>query len=371
MRECKDYKTKRHNDALYYEQIKNLGIRNVKVPGEEAWENYWSGFSIKPNPIYYRMFREYVGDDCRIVPEDICRIAIESCLNPERFRGFYHDKNSWDLIFSRGTFPETFFRCIDGIYYDAEYNMLCDFSEKDFIDMLKKMNFNKFAVKPTRDTNSSQGFNTINLADDKFVFGCNSKKKVTLDSLKEFEGDNYIIQPFMKQSSYISQFCESSVNPIRIQTYRSIKDGKVHILPGTVLRVGFKGEENDGTHGNGKIIGIDNDTGKLSHEVLDYNGNIQTEFNGVDYKNDYYIPNFELIKEKAIKVAEKVIHHRLLAFDIMLDSDNCPIVFEFNIDYYSMWISQFTGYAAFGLFTDEIVEYTKTNIKKTERVLLI
>lgn len=369
MRNYLDNGVKKHYDPKYIEQINNLNINNIKCEGENEWIDKWSGFRVKPNPVYYRMFREYCGNDARIVPEDICRTAIETCLNPERFRGFYHDKNSWDMLFPNGILPNTVLRCIDGIFYNDKYEMVCELSESALYDILNKASVAKFAVKPSRDSNSSQGFDTININENKYMFGSDNEI-VTVDGLIKREGLNFIIQPFMKQSSYLSQFCSTSVNPIRIQTYRSVVDGQVHILPGSVLRVGCSGEENDGTHGNGKIIGID-DNGKLRSNVLDYNGNIQHEFNGIDYNNEYVIPNYDLVKQLAINVASKVIHHRLLAFDIMLDQNNQPVMFEFNIDAYSMWISQFTGFAAFGEYTDEIIGYAlkeKDNIVKIVRI---
>ena len=59
---------------FYKKLCKMNGIPNKKVDGENLWIKKWSLLGIKPNPIYYRLFSNYIGKDVNIVPEDICMI---------------------------------------------------------------------------------------------------------------------------------------------------------------------------------------------------------------------------------------------------------------------------------------------------------
>lgn len=357
-------------DRSYREMCNNLkpGSDKKEAEHEKGWIEKWSGFPVKPNPVYYRLYSMFVGPDVRIVPEDICRVNIEPCLNPERFRKFYADKNTWDLLYPEGLFPKTVFRCMDGIFYTKEYERLMDFDDIILYEYLNKFGAKKYAAKPTRDSNSSHGFDSINLIDGTYVWG-DKKTPVTVKSMIEHVGANFIVQPFMKQHPELSKYCSTSVNPIRIITYKSVIDDSIHVLKGGVLRIGYEGEENDGTHGNGKFVGIEDD-GTLKHEAVDYLGNRITEFNGVDFGQCHKLPNFDKVKNAAISVAKKVLHHRLLAFDIMIDEQGNPVVFEFNIDDFSMWLAQFTGEVAFGEFTDEILKYCRENINKIQLMYL-
>lgn len=362
----------KHYEKVYKNMQKGLGEPTEEgaeyEKGKKAWIEKWSGFPVKPDPMYFKLYSMFVGPDSRIVPENICRVNIEPCLNQERFRSFYADKNTWDMLFPSGIFPPTVFRCMDGIMYTKDYQRMTSFDNKKLYEILNQYGARKFAVKPTRDSNSSHGFDTINLLDGKYYWG-DKKTVVTANSLTDHVGNNFIVQPFMTQHPELSKFCKSSVNPIRIITYKSVKDDSIYVLRGGVLRIGFEGEENDGTHGNGKFVGI-NDDGTLKHEAVDYLGKKVTVFNDIDFTQEHKLPNFDKVKEAAINVAKKVLHHRLLAFDIMIDEKGNPVVFEFNIDDFSMWLAQFTGEVAWGDFTDEIIEYSRENINKVKMMYL-
>lgn len=367
MRELYWKRVKADNIETYTHYTNGLGFEDLykTAEGEMEWVNKWTIQGKKPDPFYYRLFKHYVGNDIKIVPEDICRVMVENALNPKKFRKFYADKNSWGLLFQDSIFPATIIRRMDGVFYDNQYGFL---HEEEAIEIVKKYK-GKMAVKITRDSNSAMGFHTLVSSSDGYII-VDGKKKIEARELVDFLNNNCIVQPFLKQHESLDMFCDTSVNPIRITTYRSVVDDKIHVLNGGVLRIGYKGDENDGTHGNGKYVGIEKD-GTLKKQVLDYRGNISTTFNGINFaSNEFTIPKFDKIKEIAINVAKKVRHARLLAFDIMLDEGGNPIVFEFNIDDYSIWLAQYTGTPAFGEFTDEILDYTEKHYSDIEQVLL-
>lgn len=63
------------------------------------------------------------------------------------------------------------------------------------------------------------------------------------------------------------------------------------------------------------------------------------------------------MKEFAKEVADKVLHHRLLALDIMLDEQGNPKLIEVNVGGFSAWLFQYTNGSAFGQYTDEVISF--------------
>ena len=362
--------SKKFYDGFYGKICLDTGIdKNAHVEGEEGWIEKWSDMKIAPNPMYYRLFSHYVGKDVRIVPEDICRMIVEPVLNPEKFRRVWDDKNIWNMFWPEGVFPPTVIRCMDGLFYTADYQRLVEFDETKLTNLLSQYGGGKFFVKPTRDSSSSQGTSSINYEGGKWYLGKDRSHVLAIKDIIKVAGHNFIIQPFLRQHADIAKFCPTSVNPIRLITYKSVKDDQVHVLKGAMLRIGLAGEENDGTHGNGKFVGI-NEDGSLKHIAVDYLGNVCTEFNGIDFRENYVVPGWEKAKAIASEVAQKVLHHRLLAFDVMINEEGEPVVFEFNIQGFSIWLSQFIGEVAFDDFADEIIDYSRRNIDNTDLMFL-
>ena len=85
----------RYTTYIYKKQYRQLlklnGIDNIASANEKSWINKWSALG-KADPIYYRLFSHYIGNDTNIIPEDICRNIVEPILNPHRYTSYYSDK---------------------------------------------------------------------------------------------------------------------------------------------------------------------------------------------------------------------------------------------------------------------------------------
>lgn len=192
-------------------------ISNKKLETEEAWVKKWSVLSKYVNRKFYRTFSKYVGEDINIVPDDICHNIIEPILNPIRYRSLYADKCMFEKFlfnhFTNQVTPRTLLRNINGIYYDENYNEL-DESEIN-IDIISDA-FDKLIVKPSVD--SSSGRNILFFAKNTggfFLVG-NEKEKLSIAFLEETFGKNFLIQECLEQSSFMAQFCNTSVNTLRV-----------------------------------------------------------------------------------------------------------------------------------------------------------
>ncbi len=348
----------------YYKMLYKMnGISNQEVESEGDWEKKWKGLGIRPNPIYYRLFSKYIGSDVNIVPEDICHDVIENILNPMRYAKFYADKNMFDKLLPANSLPKTILRKMNGFFYSDEYKLL-ELDESKLKTILNESGVDKIIIKPSVDSSSGVGVMLFKRTDNNTWISHDEKMTLSKDYLDRFYGKDFIIQECVKQFDYISQFNPTSINTLRLTLYRSIKDDLFHV-PSAIIRIGGKGSVVDNAHAGGCFVGILPD-GTLDKKVLNQYGTVITEFNGIDFTKQYQIPYWDRIVEFAKEIGKCIPHHRLLALDLMLDEKGNPKVIEFNCEYYSMWLFQFTSSSAFGEYTDEIIEYCREHLNEVE-----
>lgn len=337
--------------------------------GEEAYVMKWRELSAKPDRNVYRLFSQFIGPRAEIVPEDISSTIIQPILNPIETRPYYQDKNMFDKILGFGVLPETIIRCIEGTLYDKEYKSISVLTEDYLNRLLGKRD--KVVFKPTIDANSGHGI-LIFYRDDYGNYQTKDHKE-TLDATF-IRGlcsskSNYIIQECLVQHPEISRYNPSSVNTLRVCTYRSVKDNKVHTTA-TVLRIGGEGMEIDNAHAGGVYVGVDNN-GYLRNYAMDQYGNRFENFNGTDFKNEKLrIPEFDKVLEFAKKIGDTILHHRLIAHDIVITENGEIKLLEFNLRGFAPWVFQYSIGPAFGKYADEIIEYCAKNRDKAHKVFV-
>ena len=346
--------------------IKHSG-RNTNCKGLNEWVAKWSVLG-RPNKDYYRVFSQYSGEDVNIVPDDICHNIIEPILNPKRYMSAYEDKCLFDKMlwssFGKNITPPTFIRNINGALFDSEYQPI------DSIDQTINSiptNITGLVIKKSIDSSSGRGIAFIQRNSDGGFVDSKSNEYFNEEYLKTYFKQNYVVQSAMTQSSFMSQFCKTSVNTIRIAIYRSVVTNKPDVI-NAIIRIGRDGSLVDNAHAGGMFIGVDNN-GILGKYCCNQYGEKTPVFNGIDFaNNEFQIPNYDKIKAFAEMVAKALPHQRLLALDVMLDENNNPVLLEYNIRAFSVWLFQFTNGSGFGKYTDEIIDYCKEHKKEATRV---
>lgn len=342
---------------------KRLMLRNhfdctQPVSGEKEWQRSFSIAGYQPSLIHYRLFSHYIGTDRRIVPEDVVRLFIEPTLNPGEFVSYYSDKNMFDKIFPAGFFPRTLIRKIRGAYYSKDYQPL-SLTETGLSEALLGFGGNQIIVKPTVDTSSGRGVRLFH-RDGGLWREHGSGQPLTVEFLESHYGNDLIIQEGIRQSPYLSQFNPTSVNTIRLTVYRSVQDNRCHVTSG-ILRIGGRGSVVDNAHQGGCFFGLHLD-GTLGKFGADQHGGVYKIFNGIDFeRGDWRLPDFEKVIHFAARVGNCVLHHRLLALDIVMTEDNQPKLLEINVSGYSSWLFQFTIGPALGDYVDEIMDFCRRN----------
>ena len=303
----------------------------------------------------YRTFRPYMGHSLGIVPETTSHCVVEPILNPCRMRTYYEDKNFFEKTLPEGFCPKALLRKVQGNYYDAGYRFL-ERNEGSIEKSIAAIPNQKLIVKPSIDSCSGRGVELFCKDGDGVFRHVKTGAVLTYAWLEDNAGKDFIVQEDVEQSPFMANLCATSANTLRMAVYRSVKDDSCHLLA-TVLRIGSDGSYVDNAHAGGRYVGVDAD-GTLGRTTYDQYGTSQPVFNGIDFsKETFIVPGYDKIKEFAIAVAQHIPHHRLLALDVVIRSDGTPVLLEYNIGGYSMWLFQFTGVSAFGDYAAEIHDY--------------
>lgn len=349
---------------LYFRKLMRLQhLPNKKAPGEEAYIEFWKQITPSVEPYSYRFFRHYCGDTRYIVPEDIGHSYIEPKLNPIRFTPYYEDKNILPILFPNGAVPETYLcRMQGGQILDNKLSVSQMTKESTASDIYNYLGGKIVILKPSLDSSSGRNIMKFIPKDNRYVSSSDEETILDGDFLYRY-GKDWVLQEALSQHKYINQFSSSSLNTMRICTYRSVKDEQIYILS-AAIRIGHQGSVVDNLHAGGGFVGIEMSTGKLMHEVFDEYGNRTETLNGIDFKNgDYRIPNWKQICDFSKRIAAVNRHCRLIALDVALTEDGTPKLVEWNVTPYSFsyWIPMMTGVTPFGDKTEEIADYVKAN----------
>jgi len=297
--------------------------------------------------------------DVDIVPSNIYYSAIEPALNNKAFGISYEDKARIDWINGAVNVPRIFIRNINGVYYDSNQKEVCG-SEIDLNDLIK--NEKAVVVKKTIDSHGGKG--VILFDRDAEGFLRNTEGDVlTLKYLEKLFEQDFLIQQFIEQHSFYKQLNPSSLNTLRVVTYRSVVDNKIHILY-TFLRVGAPGSRIDNVSKGGMFLCLKEDghfvdfgLRKGGEKVFELDGFPPFSQMGRLYKIDEV---WQLAKE----IAVRHVYSRLLAFDMTVDKHGKVLHIETNTSDIGMEGIQYTIGPMFHRFTDEVIDYCKEKLKK-------
>lgn len=350
--------------ALHYrDMLKMQHIANIKVEGEDEYRRYWGRFTQLVEPYSYRLFSHYCGRTKYIIPEDIGHSYIEALFNPRGKTAYWEDKSLFPTYLPEGCAPQTILcRQDGGEILDGKFVRVAtiDFSSNaaQIASCMARIAWGGVILKPSKGSSSGRGIMLFRYNESKNEYVSTTNQVLNGTFLKLYR-DNWVLQEVVEQHPYLAQFCHSSLNTMRIFTYRSVANEEI-IITSAALRIGHEGSIVDNMHAGGGMVGIDVKSGELGKYVFDQYGNKTTRLNTINFlESTFIIPEWEKILDFSKDVASINTDCRLIALDIALDKNNNPRFIEWNVGGmgYSFWISMMTGVTPFGEKTDEIVEY--------------
>ncbi|OQB59518.1 MAG: hypothetical protein BWX96_02732 [Bacteroidetes bacterium ADurb.Bin145] len=352
------------NKYSLYKGIRKIYRNNKKdfsaISGENLREHarIWSHLGSKPSLLWYKVFHGLSGiDDPHFVPEPYYFHKIELILNNKTLSYSYSDKNNYHKIIDNAYLPEVYFRNIEGNYYTGNYTPADNPEE---INAFIPSDASRIITKASMGPGGGRSIQMFERTNDRWVNSAGNN--LDLNYLVKTYGKNFLIQQHIKQHPSYSFFNETSVNTLRLFTYRSVKDNKViplHVL----LRIGGKQSVVDNLSSGGVGCGVDL-TGKIKPFGLCKNSRRFEEYNGIVFREVAPLYRFQEIINTGLEIAKGFYYHRLIGFDLCLDADDKIKLIEVNLDDIGVIIQQSCNGPLFREYTDEVIDYCARN-KKT------
>lgn len=363
------YRIFRSREKQYGGLLTKLGYKNETCDGEQDYLKFWNQLTKRVSISEYRLFSNYMGCVPYIVPDYIGTEIIAYYLNPRRYNDFYEDKNAYNsYVLLNDALPRTYANRIGGGKILLAKNGVGFLGNQvSIISYLQELNVEKFVLKPTIDSCSGHGVMVFNRQNDTYL---STKGDVLSNTFLEEYGDDFILQEAITQHPELEKFNPTSVNTLRICTFRSLKDESIEVT-GALIRIGKQGEIVDNAHAGGRFVGIDIQSGTLLHYACDQYGNIYKTWNNISFEENHTIPNWGKVKEFAKKVASYNKHCRLLALDITVDKEGNPRLIEINIGGFSFWLFLFCGQDVFAGETQSVVDYCNKKMAQDNRKELV
>jgi hypothetical protein len=331
-----------------------MDVRNYK----RKWKVLSAGVPSLFMKVYPAFSRVKSSD---YVPDNLFFTHIEPMLNNIDFSRSFADKNLYDRLIEKTVLPDIYLRKIHGAYFDRNYEEIADVDStlQDIAANNEQVVF-KYAI-------TSQGGKNIAILDSDGDSLFHNKNRISKNWLDNNLNDNFLFQQVINQHPFYARFNHSSLNTIRVYTYRSVNDERVHVLH-SILRVGKNGAFIDNISMGGKACGITPE-GKLNGVVCDINGRLYQKVGEVNAKEGLSLFKYKQITDTAKKIAKKQFYSRLIGFDLCVDSEEKIRLIELNNFDVGVDILQQCNGPLFGDFTDEIIDYCRRKKKSFKYII--
>lgn len=272
------------------------------------------------------------------IPTSLYRLELLGRLNQMQAEPAYRDKNLAEVIIKGITHPETIVKNINGYYYAGGIAI----NEEHAIQICS--NIEEAIIKPSL-LSYGQGVKCFSCHN-----GITSEGETIVKLLASYKSD-FIIQKKVCQHESLSALNPTSVNTIRIFTYRS---GMEVLVLYTVIRIGRSGCVTDNETSGGMSARI-NQNGTLAKYAYSRPGDdmIEKTDTGVVLEG-YRIPFYDVAVEAVKKAHLELPYYNLIGWDIAINTNGTPVLIEWNTQ---PDLSQSANEGpAFGQYTEKILK---------------
>lgn len=312
---------------LSSEQIKEIQDFYRKTIGHEIPID-WHQYFYSRTGIYSKLY----------VPTSEYKNHLIGRLNIYPFHLAYNDKNMTDVTLPHTHQPKIYLKNMCGYFYSDGTAL----TREQAIDLCKDLG--DVIIKPSL-TGRGVGVKKVRIENGIVDDG----KQSVSDLFDEYRAD-FLIQKVIHQHSQMSALNPSSINTIRVVTYRSGMDINAVY---TVIRIGRKGMniDNESAGGISAIIKPDGTIGKYAYGAP---GVDKIEYTDARVRLEgYKVPSFN----KAIELVKfshmQLPYFNLIGWDIAIEEDGSPVMIELNLN---PDLSQSANGPAFGEYTEEILK---------------
>lgn len=312
-------------------------------------DSYWARFGVRfKDHRWYQMYYDFTGiRDPRYIPQNFANAVIYPYYNDRKITAAWQDKNYFERFVPVLRFPETLGQKIDGRYYDAEHRC---YLPEDCAAFCRAV-FSRLdppetvVIKKAADTNQGKGVKLHPV----------SSEQELADVLVLYRGwDSFIMEKAIRQHPFFAQFNSSSVNIVRITTWRK---GKEIVAAVPCVRFGIEGAVTDIARVDGReimnVIGV-----KEDGTVMDHSFTLTGErrpFTGTLDKVPFWEDIVSLVKEGH----RYLEHFGVVAWDMTVDGNGRIICVEYNLNIPGTIVYQMAHGPFWGEQTDDFLAFLR------------
>lgn len=290
---------------------------------KNIYNPYFSQWGFKLSVVEKEYYRQINGIESDLyIPSTLYYNYIQPFLNQNILRIGFVDKNMFDPTINFDyvgethgiKFPQTIVYNICGCMMDG---ITRDSITKEQAAKLLIEYGKDFIIKPTRESTWGKGVRKVCKEDLTPEF---------IDKLLDEYKMDYICQSLIKQHPELAKYNCSSLNTIRVATYRNF-DGSLRCLYG-FLRFGKKGSVVDNVSAGGSMFGVDDEGNPTNRRLIKF-ASMNEEY--LDPSLDGKIPYFPKIKEACLYLHSRIPQFALIGWDMTIDENMSPTMIEYNI----------------------------------------
>lgn len=306
------------------DEMRDGGVFTTLTPSQKQevqafYKKHWGEeINLKWHEYYYHVNGIFSPE---YIPTYIYYTKICPKFNDPKLIKLYSDKNMIDKLIPTAKKPKTYIKNINGHFYlngwepttleraIEECSNLEDAIIKHSTETCKGKSVTRFSAKSgqayIKNDSSTQSVKELLLSYDK----------------------NYIVQDAIQQSKDMASLNPTSLNTIRIMTYKRKED--VVILY-SVVRMGRKGTVVDNASAGGLYCGINSDGSlkKEAYTLTPFSKNYTSD-NGVRFET-FVIPKFEEMKSLVKNWHNELPYAKLIGWDLAVDDNNDIVLVEIN-----------------------------------------
>ncbi|SDO06543.1 CapA family protein [Alkalicoccus daliensis] len=318
--------------------------------------DYWQELSGKQvDPALHIAFQNLVGrKEVRVMPREVMRFEVIPYFNIRGKLNMYADKNLYDMFFQTDRLVKSVLKRVRENYFTGDNQHLNKEEAWNYLLSQKE----PVIIKPTV-TNNGVGINKIYFENGK---GYIKNEEISIETLEEQFGPNFVIQEVLKQHPIMAEPHPSSVNSLRMVTLRW--KGEIKYLL-TFARFGANDSVNDNAGTGGVCLGI-TDEGEFMDFAVDEHArkHVTHPTSGYSFANEVKIPNFDEYIKFVKELHEQVLHQDYISWDIAVGEDEKPILIEANFSG-ATWLYQLASQrSVFGDLTEEVISHVMKERKE-------
>lgn len=289
------------------------------------------------------MFNDYfsrlngISSD-RYLSMDLYYFYVIPSLNRHDFKDAYLDKNIYSVLFPNIKQPQAIFKNINGHYYREGKAISVD----QAIAAVRGFEGNMI-IKPTVETCNGEGVEQLgDLNDDQ------------LKALFEHYAINFIVQEKVIQHPDLQRVNPTSLNSMRLYTYRHLDGSYEFLYPFAHMRFGGKGAIKDNVSQGGGTSLINAD-GTVDDKVFRFKSMQVTSLKEETGVSDLVIPNYSGVIQALFDMHQRLPYFDYVGWDVTVLPSGEPLLIEFNL-VPSVEGPQMMAGPMFGELLDEVID---------------